>query len=91
MRDRSEEFLVHLARSAGTVRMNCRQSLNADNRGPSGFIAFWSRSLRSSQPLWRLPQFIGLVPARQTGRTNHLDPHRTESLSLLAPAPGEES
>jgi len=54
MRDPSEEFSVHLARSAGTVRMNCRQWLNANNRRPSGFIAFLSRSLRNSQPLWRL-------------------------------------
>jgi hypothetical protein len=39
----------------GTVRMDCRQVWNTKSRGPSGFIAFLSRSRTSSQPFCRLP------------------------------------
>ncbi len=40
----------------GTVRMDCRQSLNTNSRDPSGFITFLSRSRSSSQPSWWVPE-----------------------------------
>jgi hypothetical protein len=54
--------VVHVNLAAGrtgTVRINCRQVLNTNRRGPSGSITFSSRSRSSSHPLCRLPECLG--------------------------------